>query len=178
LKGVAIVHCRDFDKRLEAYLDGALEPTIRNAFEEHIKTCGRCHDVLQQRWSLAGLLQNTVVPPLPEKLAKHILAGAEQFVREREKSTGLVFRLSPLSTFLSSPMKFPAAAALVLGLTLGLLMARDTLPHPSGGTTVNVTATQKNIAASFKLDSLTDSPSGSLPEAYISMMTKQGEGER
>lgn len=172
------MHCKDFEKRLEAYLDGTLEPTSRNAFEGHIKTCGRCQDVLQQRRSLASLLQNTVVPPLPGNLAKHILAGAEQTLRDREKSPTFVFRLYPLSAFISSPMKLPAAAALVLGLALGILMAKDTLPQPSGGTTVNATISQSNIAASFKLDSLTDSPSGSLSEVYISMMSKQGEEER
>jgi anti-sigma factor RsiW len=172
------MHCKYFEKRLEAYLDGTLEPAIRNAFEEHIKICDSCRDVLHQRRSLAILLQNTVVPPLPENLAKHLLAGAEQIVRDREKSPALVFRLSPLSAFLSYPMKLPAAAALVLGLALGLLMAKDTLPHPSGSTTVNATVSQSNIAATFKLDSLTDSPSGSLPEVYISMMSKQGKEER
>jgi anti-sigma factor RsiW len=172
------VRCGHVEKRLEAYLDGTLEPTIRDSFEKHIKTCGRCHDVLQQRRSLVVFLQSTVVPPLPENLAKHLMAGAEQIVRDRQMPPAIVLWPSPLPAFLSSPMKLPAAAALVLGLALGLLMAKDTLPRPSANTTVNAAASQSNMLAAFKLDSLTDSPSGSLPEAYMSMISRQGEEER
>ena len=172
------MRCRDADKHIESYLDGTLDSHIRRAFDEHLKTCALCHDMMNRRHRLIALFQPVPAPPFPENLTRHIMAGVEQIVRGSQPETATVLRPSPLPALFSMLMKPAVAAALALGLALGFYMARDMLPKASGNMTASATTAQTDAFVAFNLDNLTDSPSGSLPDVYLSVLTGQAEGDR
>ena len=167
------MRCRDFENKLEAYLDGTLEPTGRNAFEEHIKTCERCHSAVERRQSLLTLLNNTSVPPLPEGFANRVMATAKQHVSSSETSMIVRFRPAPRHTLLWSPMRLPAAAALILGLLLGVFAARDTMQQPSERHMAITSASiETDVVTGERLDYLAEAPEGSLTDVYLNLISK------
>ena len=70
-------------------------------------------------------------------------------------------------------MRVAAAAVLALGVGLGVLLGSDVMRQvPAGPTTPAVDATEP-----YGVDYLSESPTGSLPEVYLAMVSQLEGGE-
>lgn len=58
--------CQAFEKQLSAYLDGELEPVLKQELEEHLKGCPRCRQALQEL-SLLSSIVKAEQPAVPDK---------------------------------------------------------------------------------------------------------------
>jgi anti-sigma factor RsiW len=66
--------CREVVELVTAYLDGALDPTDRERFEEHLVFCGGCENYLEQMRTTIRLTGD-VERRLPDELHEKLMAA-------------------------------------------------------------------------------------------------------
>ena len=157
--------CRNVVSRLNAYLDGELSGRDRERVEQHLGECGRCREALARLRAVAHALARLPEPPVPQGFAERVVARARLRARLQPVVVEL-WRSFPLAR------RIAAAAALVLGIGLGALMARDvTRASP-------MTSSAADPNAVYRLDFLSDAPEGSLVDAYLTLASgANGGGE-
>jgi len=158
--------CRNVASRLNAYLDGELSAQDRERVEQHLSECGRCREALARLRAAADVLGQLPTPPaVSEGFAGRVVARARLRARPQPVVVEL-WRSFPLAR------RIAAAAALVLGIGLGTLMAGDvTRASP-------MTSSADDAAALYRLDFLADAPEGSLVDAYLTLTSgANGGGE-
>ena len=74
--------CREFVEFLMEYLDGTLDPRVRQAVDRHLAVCPSCVAYLKSyaetsRLSVEALSSrgDSILPPVPDGLVKAILAA-------------------------------------------------------------------------------------------------------
>ncbi|MFW6106933.1 MAG: hypothetical protein ACOC8H_02110 [bacterium] len=75
-----------------------------------------------------------------------------------------------------APMHAAAAAVLVIGLAVGLVMGWTT--SPAGQTPPAQATVQADPLDAYNLDYLGDAPSGSLADSYLTLVSATDEGGR
>lgn len=158
--------CRNVVSRLNAYLDGELSGRDRERVEQHLGECGRCREALARLRAVADALAQLPTPPaVSEGFANRVLARVP-LRAEPQPVVVELWRSFPLAR------RIAAAAALVLGIGLGTLMARDvTRASP-------MTSSAADPNALYRLDFLSDAPEGSLVDAYLTLTSgANGGGE-
>jgi anti-sigma factor RsiW len=150
--------------RLNAYLDGELSARDRERVEQHLGECGRCREALERLRAVADALTQLPTPPaVPVGFANRVLARVP-LRAEPQPVVVQLWRSFPLAR------RIAAAAALVLGIGLGALMARDvTRASP-------MTSSAANPNAVYRLDFLSDAPEGSLVDAYLALASGASGG--
>lgn len=113
------MQCKDVMANLAAYHSGALPPESFRAMQVHIAECPVCRTALTEADALAGILFEAETPPVPSNLAERVLMSARQ-----RHALELTANWNPRAWWrLTSPaMHFAAAAMLLVGLSVGLLM--------------------------------------------------------
>lgn len=167
-------HVRD---QLNAYLDGELAPGAAETLTSHLRSCPACRRALERLRHLAGLLRQTPVPGVPEGFAERVLAHARRQVADRRpvpRTSG-----NPFGgwTAGSVPGRAAAAAVLVLGLTAGTYLGEQA-GRRAGGQDLLRIASPDDPVALYNLDHLSGTPSGSLTQAYLTLVSAPpGAGE-
>jgi len=167
------MRCEDVTTRLDAYAAGELQPALAAKLAAHLDLCESCQQSLHRLKRLAAVLGQASVPPVPDGFAARIMAKA----RNRRVSVASAgwnplrwWRLVP------APMHAAAAAVLVIGLAVGLLMSWTTLP--AGQAAPGQATVQADPLAPYNVDYLTDAPDGSLAQTYLALVsTPAGEGK-
>jgi hypothetical protein len=115
---------------------------------------------------MGEMLNRAPVPPVPDGLADRVMALARtRFARPAPADS--LWNLAAWRQALSVPVRVAAAIVLVLGLALGILMGRGVWQSPAPSTAAANSASDP--LAAYNVDYLTDTPSGSLAESYLSL---------
>ena len=162
------MRCGRVRRYLNAYLDGELHAQRRSQAEAHLESCAECRAQLARLKELASLLESTSAPAAPSGFAGRVMSRAQQ--RLVDAASRSLPSLNPVHWWLtqSLPVRAAAAAILVVGLTLGLLMGRDT--WSSAGTE---TAKQAGVdpAVLYNVDRQGASQAESLPQVFLTMVS-------
>ncbi|MEA3504106.1 MAG: zf-HC2 domain-containing protein [Bacteroidota bacterium] len=111
------MNCKDFEKNMIDFIEGALSKAMQIAMQEHIDNCNRCKRVFQDVKSTYSLLGNEDKP----ELKPFFMTRLEQRI-ENEKENGIpVVRLQWLYST-------AAAAIVVIGLALGVTIGKNISP--------------------------------------------------
>lgn len=94
-----MISCSHAHNLINSYIDGLLNESDCNAFEEHISCCEKCHEQYDILKSLTGNLADTKVP-LPRDFAKkmHIALVKHQVTKTEEKKKVFTFPYMKFAT--------------------------------------------------------------------------------
>ena len=162
------MRCRNVTSRLNRYLDGELSDREHRAVERHAAACAACREALERlRSAETALSQLPAVPYVPDGFAERAITRAAQ----RREQRPLVV---PFWKSFSPTMRVAAAAMVMLGLGIGALMGLDLARSPA--TPSDVAAA--DLDAVYGFDYLSETPDGSLADAYITLAsTNNGGGQ-
>ena len=168
------MRCRTVQERLNAFLDGLLQPSERAAMEVHLQGCPECQASLARLQRLSSLLESMPVPPVPDGFSARLMERAHERQAEPRKSRILSWRPVLFWRGMPATMRVAAAAMLVLAIGLGALMGRDLssgAPKPP-----SLAAADPNAVYGF--DYLSEAPGGSLADAYLTLASAANGGGR
>ncbi len=80
--------CRDVIERLPDYLDGELQPEIRDAVAAHLRSCARCRASARFQGELVETLHRTRSPAAPGELRRRIVEALLDEDRRQEGEGG------------------------------------------------------------------------------------------
>jgi len=153
------MNCREIRARLSRYLDGEMSVTERGRMESHVDTCDPCRKALERLQAATEALTQLPAPPgVPQGFAERLRSLAAQRAPMQPAIVSFHDSLTP-------PMRFAAAAVLMLGLGLGALLSLDL----NRADRVPKSQATTDPAAAYGLDVLTDAPDGSLADAYLAL---------
>ena len=166
--------CHDVQDNLKAYIDGAMAPEQRGAVEAHLQSCAACRAALERTDRLAVVLLGTKPPPVPAGFASRVMLAA----KSRKRARSLVAD-NPWQWWkgISMPMRAAAAAVLIVGVSVGLLMSWAAGPPTAAPAGREVAAAADPLDA-YHLDYLSDTPEGSIAEGYLALVWGGNEGGR
>ena len=167
------MRCEDLQSRLEAYANGGMSPDEREAAAAHLRNCADCTRALARIDSLAAVLAQAKTPSVPSGLAVRVMAAA----RSRRPAMAEA-GWNPVRWWrqVSMPMHAAAAAVLIVGLAVGLVMGWMARPSTIQTQTTEA-ATQGDALDAYNIDYLGDAPAGSLADSYLALVSgRNGEG--
>lgn len=168
------MRCKQVRQKLDAFAAKELAAGVRDRVESHLAACEGCRQSLVRQRKLAALLGAVPAPPVPDGFAERLMAAAqERLAVDARSATPAEIRLR-WWTSMPVPMRLAAAAALAISLSLGALMGRGV----ARGVATPSQSAQADPTAVYNLDSLTEAPSGSLADAYLTLAsarTEEGE---
>ena len=156
------MQCKYAQKQLRAFSLGELSVDIRQMVNEHLSGCVACRLKLAAVDDVAGVLAAAKMPPIPVGFSARVLAMARQ---RRNAEVAETWNLMHWWRLTSAPMHAAAAAALVIGLAVGLLMGQASAPLPSH----SVGQKQPDPADAYPLDYFGAAPGDSLAANYFAL---------
>jgi anti-sigma factor RsiW len=157
------MNCEQILGLLSPYLDDEIMPSLREEMTRHIDSCATCRQALAQLGEIDGRLRHAPIPEVPEGLAARVLARARERIERRGRGAAGVGTVLQWWTTQTTALRLAVAAALILGLVTGLWMGKDFTVDPTPA------ADEPGPSALYNLDFLTDAPSGSLAQAYLTL---------
>ena len=160
--------CRKVKALLNRHLDGETSNEENEVIKSHLSECVLCREVLKRLCAVNRLLMQLPVPPeVPDGFANRVIARAEQHYNLN--LAVLQFRQS-----FSPALRVAAAVTLILGLGIGGLMSLNLTEAP----TKQSKPEKQEIMRTYGLDYFTETPEGSLADAYLTLAsTGNGKGE-
>ena len=162
------MRCKAVRNKLDRFSRQELTPRMRDRVEAHLSDCADCrrHFAAQER--LAVLLTRQPKPPaVLEGFGDRLMAAARERQAGRQSMPGSLWRLRWLSPPASVGRKAAQAVAIAGGLLIGVLMGQQT--WRSAHSSISQHTTQPDPVAVYELDYLTDAPSGSLAQSYLTL---------
>jgi len=164
------MRCETVQDNLIAFARGDSPPDERSAMEAHLRGCPTCRLALGEVDPIAATLVRGQTPPVPGGFAARVMAAAR-----RGQATEAFVGWNPLRWWrlTSTPLRAAAAAVLVVGLTVGLVMGWTSMPSPAQAPV----AAQADPLEVYHLDYLGDAPAESLTDSYLALVSgHNGEG--
>jgi anti-sigma factor RsiW len=162
--------CLTVKRKLNALLDAELTAAERTPIKEHLRECASCREALDRlRGVEAALAQTPAPPPVPGGFAERLMARTARRA-EQASHRPVVVRLWPS---FSPAMRVAAAAMLALGIGLGALMGWNLSRTPSKPSRLAASA-DPNVV--YGVDYLSEAPSGSLADAYLTLASAGNDG--
>jgi len=166
------MRCEEVQQQLREFSTGELPMDVRQTVQAHLSECAACCAELAKVDALAGFLTGAQAPPVPSGFASRVLSKA----RQRHEANPAAWNLMRWWRLTSAPMHAAAAAVLVIGLAVGLLMGWKT--SPASQAPPAQAAVQADPLDAYNLDYLGDAPSGSLADSYLALVSgRNGEGQ-
>ncbi len=165
------MRCQDVQNQLRAFSIGELPMDVRQTIQAHVSECAACRAELAKIDALAGVFALAQTPPIPSGFAARMLATARQRLETEQIETWNLIRWWRVA---SAPMHAAAAAVLVIGLTIGLLMGTASGPWP----TQAVGQMRSDPVDAYLLDYLGEAPSDSLADSYLALAATTSQGGR
>jgi anti-sigma factor RsiW len=165
------MHCENVQQQLKRFAVGDLPVADRQAVQAHLAECGACRARLAALDSLAGIVAGTPISPVPSGFASRVMAAARQ---QRESQPVAAWNLMRWWRLTTAPMHAAAAAVLIIGLSLGVVMSWSSVSSSSQAQT----AAQANPVDAYQIDYLGEAPSGSLADSYLTLVSATNEGGR
>ena len=166
------MRCEKVRLKIDAYVSGELPPRVIVAIEQHLKACDGCRQAAAVARRLIALGQALPTPAVPDGFAQRVQAMARQRIA-RPTPAASSWNLAAWWRLVPAPMHAAAAAVLVIGLAVGLVMGWTTLPTnqvPPAQATA-----QANPLDAYNLDYLGDAPSGSLADGYLALVSSPAQ---
>jgi anti-sigma factor RsiW len=163
--------CENVLKQLTAFSSGELPADVRQAVQAHLAECAACQAALAEVDALVGVLASGRTPPVPRGFAARVIVTARQ--RQEAKSVA-AWNLMRWWRLTSAPMHAAAAAVLIIGLSVGLVLGWASATSPEQA----AAAVQPDPVDAYQLDYLGEAPSGSLADSYLTLVAATNEGGR
>ncbi len=160
------MRCQDVQNQLRAFSIGELPMDVRQTIQAHVSECAACRAGLTVVDALAGVFALAQTPPIPSGFAARVLTMAR---RRQETEQIESWNLIRWWRVASVPMHAAAAAVMVLGLTIGLLMGTASGPLPMQA----VDQMQSDPVDAYPLDYLGEAPGGSLAANYFALVAAE-----
>jgi anti-sigma factor RsiW len=166
------MRCEYVKQELDRYIQGDLSERDSKEINRHLSKCQNCSDALSRIRKLQGLLEDTLLPPVPEGFTERLMQRARRQQYLQRSSEPTVIRLWEWLGR-ADLKKAAVAAAVIIGLSLGLLMgvqtSRQSYKAQVAGSSVLVDA--------YHLDYLTEAPENSLSRVYTQMISSRNKFE-
>jgi len=168
------MRCEDLLGRLEAYANGQMSPAEWDAAAAHLRNCAACTRGLARVDRLAALLGQGQTPPVPTGFVARLMTAAR---RRQLPMTAVGWNPVRWWKLGSVPMHAAAAAVLIVGLAVGMVMGWTTAtstaraPAPDG-------VAEADALDAYNVDCLTEAPTGSLADSYLTLLVTSNEGGR
>jgi len=171
------MRCQNIKQKLDRYIQGDLPEPISRRIERHLHKCRNCADTLSRINKLEGLFEDTPLPPVPEGFSERLMQRAHQRQYLQQTSEPAVIRLWEWfdRTGLN---KSTAAAVLIVGLAIGMLMGWDNWQSPAIQSVGKSEMAQVEPTDIYNLDYLSDAPKRSLADAYLTLVSATNGRER
>ncbi len=156
------MQCEDVMAKLTAYSSGSLPPDNFRIMQAHIADCPACRAALAKVDALAGILSDAQTPPVPSDFASRVVMSAR---RRQKAGSAANWSLRSWWRLTSPAMHVAAAAVLIVGLSMGLMMgwtAGTTIRHGSG----NILSDHIDV---YRFDHLSETSEGSLGGNYLTL---------
>ena len=171
------MRCARVRKSLTAYLDSELPADLCQEMATHLQCCTSCRQSWTRLRQLDGLMRVAPAVALPDGFSERVLSQARQRDANPRPAERAAFALIGRWKSVSLMQRTAAAAVLVTGIATGLLMGWQTGSKQSAQARANSAAFDDPVVV-FNLDYLSSDPDGSLPRAYLSLVSAQkGPGE-
>lgn len=165
------MHCENVQQQVNRFAAGDLPVADRQAVQAHLAECAACRAKLAELDALAGVVVGTPTPPIPSGLAFRVMVVAR---KRQEAQPVAVWNLLRWWRLTSGPMHAAAAAVLIVGLTVGMVLGLTSAPLAARAET----AAQVAPADVYQIDYLGEAPSGSLADSYLTLVSATNEGGR
>jgi anti-sigma factor RsiW len=165
------MHCENVQRQLNHFAAGDLPVADRHAVQAHLAECAACRAKLAELDALAGVVASTPTPSIPSGFAFRVMAAARQRQQAQPIAAWNLLRWWRLT---SAPMHAAAAAVLIIGLTIGLVMGWTSGPPAARAET----AAEVDPVDVYQIDYLGEAPSGSLADSYLTLVSATNEGGR
>jgi len=164
------MRCQYVKQKLDRYIQGDLPGPISKKVERHLHKCRNCTAALSRIKKLEGLFEDTPLPPVPEGFSERLMRRARRRQYLQQATGPAVIKL--WEWFSRTGLKKSAAAAvLIVGLAIGMLMGWDTWQSSAIQSVGKSQMVQIEPTAIYNLDYLTDAPRGSMADAYLTLMS-------
>ena len=169
------MRCYDVQKKLDVLIRGELPRDMRAEIEAHAQACPHCRKSIDQARQIAELLRRASAQPAPEGFADRVIARARQ--KEQEKKEKRVNVLHPFMSWAGGSRLWRAAiaAGLIFGVGIGITMGRATWRKASPQKAPAQIIAQVDVVSTFGMDYLAESPAGSLPDAFVRMVSSEDD---
>ena len=121
------MNCRQAQRRLPGYLDGAVRARDRVLLREHLDSCPECQQQLARYRLLAGHLSNITPVEVPAGLAEQIRVQASQMRSPWEFVGRLWARALLVSQNILEPLAVPATGGLLTAVAVFMLVVQSML---------------------------------------------------
>jgi hypothetical protein len=121
------MNCRESQRRLPGYLDGAIRPSERVRLREHLDSCGDCRRQLERYRLMATHLANVAAVPPPAGLALRIRVQASQARSRWEGVSRLWSRAVLISQNIVRPLAVPATGGVLTAVAVFILVVQSML---------------------------------------------------
>jgi len=166
------VRCARIRKLLHAYVDDELSADLRGEVATHLQCCPLCRQAWARLMQLGDLLRAAPLPALADEFASRVLARTHQRVVRVASAGSFSSPRRRWRTTLRVVRGMAAVLVLGIGLSAGLVMGWQASQQPAAAAqTPSASPTDPVVA--FKLDYLGSTPEGSLPKAYLNLMSAQ-----
>ena len=164
------MRCHRVRKHLHAYHDAELSASVYEAIAGHLRACPACRQALARLEQLADLLHATPARPVPEGFADRVLSQARRRAAAPQSRARARWAAFEWWTSLSVPVRVAAAIVAALGLSAGVVMGWQTGRRFPSPPVAAISAPDDPIAV-YNLDYLCGTPDGSLPDAYLTLVS-------
>jgi anti-sigma factor RsiW len=164
------MRCKYLKQKLDRYIQGDLPEPISEKIERHLHKCHDCADVLSRIKKLNELFEDISSTPVPDGFSERLMQLARQKQYLQQEREPAVIRLWEWFDR-TGLKKSTAAAVLIVGLAIGMLMGRDNWQSSDVQSVGKSQMVQIEPTAIYKLDYLTDTPRGSLADVYLTLMS-------
>ena len=165
------MHCENVQQQLNRFTAGDLPVADQRAVQAHLDECAACRAKLAEFDVLAGVVASTPTPPIPSGFASRVMAAARQ---RQEAQPVAAWNLLRWWRLTSGPMHAAAAAVLIIGLSVGMVMGLTSGPLAAQAETT----AEVDPVDVYQIDYLAEAPSGSLADSYLTLVAVTDEGGR
>ncbi len=168
------MRCRTVRKKMSPLMDGEVAPPLRMRLQGHLEGCAACRGALAEARALFKALgQAPAPPPVPRDFSGRVMAlASERSVRASRAARPLLWRSDA-----PPALRWATAAMLAAGLALGAMMATDMAAPPrTPAAAAAPGGGGSDFVTMYAFDTLSDSPEGSLANAYLSLADSANGG--
>ena len=166
------MRCKCVKQKLDRFSQGDLPERDSKEIKRHLSKCQNCSDALSRIRKLQGLLEDTLLPSVPEGFTERLMQRARHRQSLQKAPEPKIIRLWEWLGR-TDLKKAAVAAGVIIGLSLGLFMGLQT-SRQSYKTQV---AGSSALVDTYRFDYLTEAPENSLSSVYIQMVSGRNNFE-
>ena len=121
------MNCREAERRLAGYLDGAIRSRHRVMVRKHLDSCSACREQLERYRRLAGCLANIEPVAVPDDLALKIRVQTSKIGPAGARLARVRSQLSRWFEDILEPMAVPATGGILTALVVFVFLVQNIL---------------------------------------------------